>query len=456
MELNGKTVAILGLGESGVAAAALSIKMGGKTYVSDLRADTATRNRAADLRRVGVDVDVGGHDLERMAAADVVVVSPGIPPDVPVLAALRSRGVHWVSEPEFAFRFFRAPLVAVTGTNGKTTTAALAAHLVEASGATVGLGGNIGGAYGPAASLLALQDPVPDWFVLEMSSFQLADVDRFAPTVGVVTNLAPDHLDRYESVEAYYGDKSRIFANATDDSSWVLSDQREVLELAEGVPGETYTFGLDAKPGRAAYLDGDRLTLDVHGPEPLIDRQAMKLLGGHNVENALAASIVARLAGAEAGAIGEGLESFGALPHRLEPVAEAADVLWVNDSKATNVAATTSAILSLGRPMVLLLGGVDKGESFVPLREVVKGRVRAAVVYGEVADRLRHELADVVPVVRGGYDFESVVGSAASLAEAGDAVVLSPATSSFDMFRNYEDRGDRFRAIAQDIARRTR
>lgn len=456
MDLNGRTVAILGLGESGVAAAALSLSKGGKTYVSDLRADTATRNRAADLRRVGVDVDVGGHDVERMAAADVVVVSPGIPPDVPVLATLRARGVHWVSEPEFAFRFLRAPLVAVTGTNGKTTTAALAAHLVEASGATVGLGGNIGGAYGPAASLLALQDPVPDWFVLEMSSFQLADIDTFAPAVGVVTNLAPDHLDRYASIEAYYGDKQRIFTNATDDSRWVLSSQPEVLELAEGVAGETFVFDIEAQPGRAAYLDGDRLTLDVHGPESLIDRQSMKLLGRHNVENALAAALVARLAGADPESISAGLESFGALPHRLEPVADAGGVLWVNDSKATNVAATSSAIQSLDRPMVLLLGGVDKGESFVPLREVVQGRVRTAVVYGEVADRIRHELADTVPVVRGGYDFDSVVGSAASLAESGDAIVLSPATSSFDMFRNYEDRGDRFRAIAQDIARRTR
>ncbi len=454
MELNGKTVAILGLGASGAAAAALSVSQGGRTYVSDLRADAPTRNRATALRGIGVDVELGGHDLERMAGSDVVVVSPGIPPGVPALAALRVRGVDWISEPEFAFHFLRAPLIAVTGTNGKTTTAALAAHLLEAGGFSVGLGGNIGDAYGPPASLLALRDPVPDWFVLEMSSFQLSDIRSFKPTIGVVTNLAPDHLDRYGSVEAYYDDKARLFANADDTSQWVLFDQPEVAAISESVPGSKHWFGLGPADKLAAYMADSSLTLAEDEPVSIVDRGSMQLLGSHNVENALAASLVARLAGVGTQQIAAGLQSFAALPHRLEPVAEVGGVLWVNDSKATNVAATTSAILSLDRPLVLLLGGVDKGESFLPLKEVLADRVRYVVIYGEVADRLRDELGTVVPLFRGGHDFEAVIGNAVALAKPGDAVLLSPATSSFDMFRGYEDRGDRFRAMALEIARR--
>jgi len=391
-----------------------------------------------------------------MASSDVVVVSPGIPPGVPALAALRVRGVDWISEPEFAFHFLRAPLVAVTGTNGKTTTAVLTARLLEAGGLSVGLGGNIGGSFGPAASLLALRDPVPDWFVLEMSSFQLADVKTFRPTIGVVTNLAPDHLDRYTDVSDYYADKRRIFSNADHESQWVLYDQPEVASLSDGVSGSTHLFGIEPLRERSAYVQGDTLTLEFEGTHPITTRGSIKLLGSHNIENALAASLVARLAGVSTDNIRSGLQSFEPLPHRLEPCAESHGVLWVNDSKATNVAATTSAIQSLDRPVVLLLGGVDKGESFVPLREVVASGVRAVVVYGEVASRIRAELGDEVQVTRGGFDFESIVGDAAALAQPGDAVLLSPATSSFDMFRNYEDRGDRFRAMAQDIANRNR
>lgn len=454
MELEGKSVSILGLGSSGMAAAALSVSKGGRTYVSDLRADTSTRTRATALEDLGVDVELGGHDVERMAESDFLVVSPGVSPDVPVLSALRMRGVDWVSEPEFAFHFLNAPVIAVTGTNGKTTTAALTAHLLESGGLTVGLGGNIGASYGPAASYLALRDPTPDWFVLEMSSFQLADIDHFKPTIGVITNLAPDHLDRYPTVDEYYADKARIFANADDESTWVLFDQLEVVTLSPHVAGTTYRFGFEEAPGRAAYVANDVLTVDLgDGPEAIAPTDAMQLLGGHNVENALAATLVARLVGVEGHDARSGLETFEPLEHRLEAVADVGGVLWVNDSKATNVAATTSAILSLHRPVVLLLGGVDKGESFLPLREIVSGAVRAIVAYGEVADRIREELEEVMPVVRGGFNFDAVVEKAADLAQPGDIVLLSPATSSYDMFRNYEDRGDQFRSIAQNVGR---
>ena len=206
--LEGKTISVLGLGASGLAAARLALAKGGKVYVSDRRVESSVAARGAQLRKQGARVDLGSHDLERMADSDTVVVSPGIPPDAPVLRELRARGIRWISEPEFAFHFLHGALIAVTGTNGKTTTAALTAHLLKDAGFEVGLGGNIGAAFGPAASELALREPAPAWFVVELSSFQLADIVDFSPTIGVVTNLAPDHLDRYEGVDAYYADAS--------------------------------------------------------------------------------------------------------------------------------------------------------------------------------------------------------------------------------------------------------
>ena len=224
--LEGEMVAVVGLAASGWAAAWLALEKGGEVHVSDLRTDSATHARGAELRARGAEVELGRHPVDRIAGAGTVVVSPGIRPDSPVLTELRKRGVRWISEPEFAFRFFHGPLIAVTGTNGKTTTAALVAHLLEEDGLDVALGGNIGAAFGPPASELALRERSPAWYVVEMSSFQLGAIDRFKPDIGVMTNLAPDHLDWYPSVESYYADKGNLFRNADDDSRWVLNGGR--------------------------------------------------------------------------------------------------------------------------------------------------------------------------------------------------------------------------------------
>ncbi len=368
-----------------------------------------------------------------------------------MLRALGERGVRWISEPELAFRFFQSPLIAVTGTNGKTTTAALCAHLLESAGRTVGLGGNIGAGLGPSACELALRDPPPDWLVVEVSSFQLGAIERFRPDIGVVTNLAPDHLDHYGSVGDYYADKARLFDNADAASRWVLGRGVPAsLGLSDDLPGERYTFAADEDGFRGGFLRDGVLTLDVgHGAEPLIRRSELPLLGAHNVANALAASVAVRLAGREPEAIASGLRDFAALPHRLEPVVERDGVLWVNDSKATNVAAAASAIESMERPLVVLLGGKDKGEDFGPLAAAAGSHVRTAIVYGAARHRIHEALARTVPAIRVDGDFEEAVGVAASLARPGDALLLSPACSSFDMFTDYEERGERFRALAR-------
>lgn len=450
------TVAILGLGSSGDAAARLALAQGDEVHVSDLRTDASTAARGAQLQELGADVELGTHDLERIGAADLVVVSPGIPPHAPVLVELRARGREWVSEADFASRFYRAPLIGVTGTNGKTTTTLLIGHLLMAADVPVGVGGNVGGGLAPAASMLALLDPPPAWFVVEMSSFQLADTRSFAPDIGVVTNLAPDHLDRYPGVEAYWADKARLFDRATPESRWVLSDQDEVQALPGDRAGRRYTFSVTRTHDAHAFVRDGVLTLRLDpegGEEPLLAIPELPLLGMHNVSNALAAALAVRLTGVSAERIADGLRTASALPHRMEPVAEHDGVVWVNDSKATNVAATVSAVVSAAAPLVLLLGGFDKGESLNALAEVLPGPVRAAVCFGAAGPRFAARLREVPGLtVLDAAGLADAVQRARDVAQPGDWVVLSPASSSFDEFENYEMRGRRFAALAMEVA----
>ncbi len=448
--LDGKTVGIIGLGASGVAAARLALAKGGDVYVSDLRTEPAVAARGADLRAAGARIELGGHDLERLAGADLVVVSPGIPPHAPVLGALADRGVRWVSEPELAVRFFSGSLIAITGTNGKTTTALLVGRLLEAAGIRAAVGGNVGGGLAPAASELALLPDPPAWYVLEMSSFQLADLETFRADIGVVTNLSPDHMDRYASLEAYYADKARLFDRATPRSRWVLPARDEsVAALAGDAPGERFYFDDRGDEADHAFVAQDDIVLRTNtDTDAVLPVGELPLLGRHNVRNALAAALTARLAGASIEGIARGLREAAPLPHRLEPVLERDGVLWVNDSKATNVAAARSALESLARPVVLLLGGKDKGEDFGALLSGI-ATVRAVLAYGAAGDRIAAEIADAERV---DGDFEAVLRRAAELARPGDAVLLSPGCSSFDMFDDYEHRGRRFAELAREVA----
>ena len=452
--LKGETIAVVGLAASGRAAARLALEKGGEVHVSDLRTDAATHARGAELRALGAEVDLGEHSVERIAGAATVVVSPGIRPDAPVLQELGDRGVRWISEPEFAFRFFDGPLIAVTGTNGKTTTATLVAQLLEEDGLDVALGGNIGAAFGPPACELALRERSPAWYVVEMSSFQLGAIDRFKPDIGVMTNLAPDHLDWYPSVESYYADKANLFRNADDDSQWVLNgDDPAVAVLTEGVPGRRYYFGGTSSGRPGAYLEGDTLTLDLSGvAEALGHVEDVRLLGAHNIENALAAATTARLAGASTGSIRRGLAKAEALPHRTEQVAEAGGVRWVNDSKATNIAAARTAISSLDGALLVLLGGKDKGEDFSALVGALSAADARVLAFGQAGPRIFEALDSHVAVelLPGGFD--EVMAIAAQRAVAGTTVLLSPACSSYDMFANYEERGARFAALAKALS----
>ena len=451
-------VAIIGLGASGEAAAHLALAKGARVHVTDSKSENPVAARGAALRALGADVRLGGHDVERIAAARTVVVSPGIAPGAPVLAALRARGVRWVSEPEFASRFIAGPLTVVTGTNGKTTTAALCAHLLCAGGVNAALGGNIGGGLGPPASALAMMEPAPERIVLELSSFQLADIRDLTPDVGVMTNLGVDHIDRYPSVEAYHRDKQRLFEAGDEHATWVVNaDDAAVMAMARGRPGTHLAFSLEGEAGAGAlpvdggaFLAGGDLFLSRVGepPRQVARTGDLRLLGRHNVANALAAIAAAAASGAPRGREAAGLGDFAPLPHRLEPVGTVRGVRWVNDSKATNVAAAASALASLEGPIVLLAGGTDKGEDFRGLLPALEGRARAVVAYGDAGARVAAEVGGGVPVKRVGGPFAEVVAAARALARPGDTVLLAPACSSFDMFDDYQHRGDAFRALA--------
>jgi len=434
-----REVAVIGLGRSGVAATRLLRARGVTVYASDAGRGASLEASAAALRTLGASVDLGGHDLARIGRAVAAVLSPGVPPDAAPVRAAREAGVSVRAEIDVGLEALAGvPYIGITGTNGKTTVTALAGHLLRAAGRDAEAAGNIG----TPLCEIALRDRRPTWLAIEFSSFQLHDCPRVDPTVGILTNLSADHLDRYPTLEAYYADKRLLFANASPDSVWVTNaDDPDARALARGVAGRQLRFTLAGRGD--GWWDRSRGQLML-GERPLLARSGLKLLGDHNVANALAAALALDATGAALPAIAEGLGTFQALAHRLEPVREVDDVLWINDSKATNVASTAVAVAALDRPFVLLLGGRHKGEPYTRLTPLLEGRCRAVIAYGEAGPTVVHDLAADVPVASAG-SFEDVLATAARLSQSGDAVLLSPACSSYDMFANYEERGARFR-----------
>jgi UDP-N-acetylmuramoylalanine--D-glutamate ligase len=453
--LAGETIGVLGLARSGMAAARLALARGAKVYASDAGTSESARDAAETVRSMGGDAETGGHDLGKLAACSRIVLSPGIPPTAKVLKEEAIRGVPVIPEIEFAYEQLDCPVIAITGTNGKTTVTALIEHLMRAAEMDAVAGGNIG----TALSELALREPQPAWAVVECSSFQLAGIRRFTPRIGVLTNLAPDHLDWYADVEDYYADKARLFTNASAESLWVLNAEDErARDLIGDAPGTRLYFRAATPPASEDELGGwvSSGTLVIRTEpgrtERVVPAAGLQILGPHNVANALAAAIAARLAGASLEGIAEGLRTFQAPPHRLQPVGEVDGVLWINDSKATNIASTRVAVRGMTRPTVLLLGGNHKGEPYTELLPDLGPTLRTVIAYGEAAPTIVADLEGRVPLERVDGPFEDVVRRAREIAQPGDAVLLSPACSSFDMFRNYEERGERFAQLAREGA----
>ena len=443
-------ISVVGLARSGRAASELLARAGAPVYGSDAGTGDAVSHAASALEPLGVVVQRGGHDLARIAASALVVASPGVPPDAPPLRAAREAGRTIVSELEVALQFLPGQrYVAITGTNGKTTTTALAHRLFEGLGYDSVAAGNIGT---PLAEV-ALRAEAPDWIALETSSFQLHDTPSIAPAAGVLTNLSANHLDRYASVDEYYGDKALLFRNAGSRSVWVSNaDDPDSQAMVAAVAGHHLRFTTAAGAGDGYYdRAGDQLV--VLG-EPLVARGDLTLLGDHNVANALAAALA--VMGADEShreprarrRIADALRGFRALEHRIEPAGTFAGVDWINDSKSTNVASTLVALRGMTKPTVLLLGGRHKGEPYTALADELRRTGRAVIAYGESAQIIEGDLDGVVSVERLGSSFEDVLARARELARPGDAVLLSPACSSYDMFDNYEQRGREFKRLA--------
>jgi UDP-N-acetylmuramoylalanine--D-glutamate ligase len=473
-------IAVIGLGRSGTAVSTLLAREGARVYASDAGGGAGVETSAALLRPLGADVDVGRHDLDRVARATLVVASPGVPPTAPPLERARAAGLPIIGEIEVALHAIPAlRYIAITGTNGKSTVTALAAHLLRGLGLDAVAAGNIGM---PLAEV-ALRDRRPDWVALEVSSFQLHDTPSIDPAVGVVTNLSADHLDRYASEDDYFADKAMLFRNASDRSRWVLNgDDEAVMRLAARRPatpprgarsvdasavaedaragesaraslrGDSYLVSLERRDA-AAWYDREQDLLVVLG-KPLAPRSDLPLIGEHNAANALFAALAVMVADPahetpEArGRIAAALRGFHGLPHRLEVAGDYDGVLWINDSKATNVSSTLVALRGMQRPTVLLLGGRHKGEPYTRLAGELGRTVKAVIAYGEAAPTIVQDIGAVVPTEEMGRSFEDVVARARELAAPGDAVLLSPACSSYDMFRNYEERGTLFKRLA--------
>jgi UDP-N-acetylmuramoylalanine--D-glutamate ligase len=446
--VKGRKITVFGAGSSGLAVARLLKRNGALVFVSEKKSETDAGEAAAFLSSAGIEAEFGFHSL-RALGADWIVVSPGIPISTPPLKEAGKRGIPIFGELETASWFCDAPIVAVTGSNGKSTTTALLGEIFKASGKKTAVAGNIGRPFSEDAESLT-----PDGVaVLEVSSFQLETIRTFHPKAALFLNLTQDHLNRHGSLDVYGKIKARIFENQ-DPGDWLILNGRDerVTALSEGAKGKKSFFGID-KPGQdCGIVRNGKLVVRLDGREEiLLDADDLGIRGEHNAANALAASLACRRMGIGSDVMAEVLRSFRGLPHRLEFVRELEGVSYVNDSKATNVDSVWYALNSFDRPIVLIAGGRDKDSDFTALRERISDKVRCIVLIGEAADKMEKAFKGTRPMVRA-KSFVEAVRLARKQSERGDVVLLSPACASFDMFHNFEDRGDQFRAMVRALS----
>jgi UDP-N-acetylmuramoylalanine--D-glutamate ligase len=449
MELKGKKVLVVGLGKSGLAAALFLRRRGAQVTVSDIRSAEALAKDIPALLEEGINVEAGGHGLLTFRRQDLIVVSPGVPLETPELVQAKSFGRPVIGELELAARFLKGRILAVTGSNGKTTTTSLLGEILERAGLPTLVGGNIG------VPVVALIDESTDttWSVLEVSSFQLESTEQFHPAIAVILNITPDHLDRHGSFENYALAKERIFA-AQDANDFVVlnADNLRAAASSQRSKAKIFWFSLEHPVAQGAWVESGsivyRATSDTV-PEIVMPLSGIPLKGEHNVENVLAAVIAARLAGASVDAIRQGIEKFKAVEHRLEYVATLNGVEIYNDSKATNVDATAKAVAAFPGGVHLILGGKDKNSDYTQLADLLRSRVKAVYTIGSAAAKIESQLRGVVSI-HSCETLEKAVSAIAAAAHPGDVVLLAPACSSFDQFESYEHRGRVFKELVNE------
>jgi len=447
MDLSGKRVLVVGLARTGVAAALFSAGYGATVKATDEKPEAQLGDIPERLRAAGITLELGGHVPSSFLDQDLIVLSPGVPAHLPELDKAREAGIPVWSEVELAWRFLRGKLVAITGSNGKTTTTSLVGHILKTAGIPTLVGGNIG------TPLLALVETSEDKSVTvaEISSFQLETIEAFRPEIGVVLNITPDHLDRHVTFDAYAKAKMRMFENQIERDVAVLNaDDPEITKRMPSRP-HVYWFSRQKRVAQGAFLRDGQIMFRIEGDEfPLVRRDDIPLRGDHNVENVLAACAASYLAGAAPAAIAAGVKSFKGVEHRLEFVAEINGVSFYNDSKATNVDAAVKALEAFPGPLLVILGGKDKGSPYEPLRAPLKQVARGAFLIGEAASKIATEVGDAVPMTEAGT-LDRAVQLAFEQAKPGNVVLLAPACSSFDQFENYEHRGRVFKQLVAEL-----
>jgi UDP-N-acetylmuramoylalanine--D-glutamate ligase len=450
MELKNKRVLVVGLGKSGLSAAMFLRAQGARVTVSDTRSAVALAHEIPALLEAGIMVESGGHGLLTFRRQDLIVVSPGVPMDTPEVRQTKSFGMPVIGEVELASRFLQGQIVAITGSNGKTTTTSLLGKIFSDAGLPTLVGGNIGL---PVIDLVEKSTPGTT-SVLEVSSFQLETIEDFHPHIAVVLNITPDHLDRHGSFENYAAAKTRITERQGAEDFLVLNAEDKATQMvAAKTKAQIFWFSGRRPIKQGAFVHGESIVFVAREgakAEPVMPVGEIHLKGLHNVENVLAAVCAARLAGVSAEVIRRAVSGFRAVEHRLELVKTVHGVEFYNDSKATNVDAAMKAVASFGGGIHLILGGKDKDSDYGAMSELLKERVKAVYTIGTAAEKIERQLQGVVKMVQAGT-MQTAVQQAAKAAVAGDVVLLSPACSSFDQFENYEHRGRVFREIVNEL-----
>ncbi len=435
-------IAIIGAGESGTGAALLAKAKGYGVFVSD--GNTIREKYKSQLLSAEIEFEEGTHSFDKIVQSSLVIKSPGVSEQAEIIQKIRSLGIEIIDEIEFGFRHLNGKVIAITGTNGKTTTTLLTYHLLKTAGFAVALAGNVGESLARKAL-----DSQYDWFVVEVSSFQLDGTTTFKPDVGILLNITPDHLDRYQyQIQQYINSKFQLIRNMGVDDSFVYYGGDPVMEKEISIRSihcRQSRISLVPDITSAAYAEGTQMHFNVMDNVFSIAQEDTTLIGAHNLINTMAAVVAATMAGVPVKRIREGLKDFKNAPHRLELVAKIRGVEFVNDSKATNVDAVIYALSAYDAPLIWIAGGIDKGNNYDVIRAQVAEKVKAMICLGKDNEKLKKYFGSIVKDIRETQSVKELVRMALQMAERGDVVLLSPACASFDLFRNYEDRGDQFR-----------
>ncbi|MFH6604653.1 UDP-N-acetylmuramoyl-L-alanine--D-glutamate ligase [Maribacter algicola] len=443
-----KRLVVLGGGESGVGTAILGKQKGYEVFVSD-KGKIKEKYKNV-LEHFEIDWEEEKHTESKILNADVVMKSPGIPDKVPIVVQLRQNAIPVISEIEFAVKYTDATIIAITGSNGKTTTTMLTDHVFEQAGLNVGMAGNIGDSF---AKMVA--ENSFDYYVLEISSFQLDGIDTFKPHIAILTNITPDHLDRYDyKFDNYIASKFRITENQTEDDYFIYDADDDVIVdwlKKHPIKSKLMPFSIQKELDEGAYLKNDHIRITTTNDTIEMTTNTLALEGKHNLKNTMAAATAAKLVGIRKETIRQSIENFQGAPHRLEKVLKIQHVQYINDSKATNVNSVFYALDSVKTPIVWIVGGVDKGNDYRELMPLVREKVKAIICLGTDNSKIKDFFGNVVELLVETFAMEEAVKVAYKIAERGDTVLLSPACASFDLFENYEDRGNQFKAAIRNL-----